>query len=552
MTDADGKPAMKPFWEITEGDVEAALAATTWYPANRGYFRGGGYSSQFVSRGGMPVTMARLNLVSGVGPVLQIAEGWTVELPKEVHDVLDQRTDPTWPTHWFVPRTNGVGPFRDVYTVMANWAANHGAISYGHIGADLISLASILRIPVHMHNVPEEDVFRPSRVGQPRHRRPRGRGLPRLRQLRPALRAQVAPNPLLRLGPRSVTDGAGVLSYLAGTATGPPLERRMTSSVGRTTSWAGPSGFARRSRSTATARRPISTAGWATTVRNGNVTIACGRSSKPTTATSSGTARPSSSSACRTPMAMKLLAANSAVGRGTGAIADSVMARPLSIENAPCSTDGAGRPASSTSALVKPATRSTAVGTVCRAREHRHAAMAQAHEQPPELERAALGVGPDDVRPLGLRAPVNDHQRDAAVAAGADGLLAGAGRDDQQAVDLPLQEHRDQPPLLVLALVAVGEEQRDARLARRRLDALRERREERVRHVRQEERDRVRPPRPEVAGERVRHVAGLRERLLDAGAERGAHRPGPVHDARHGHRRDAGAPRDVEQVGQRA
>jgi len=162
MTDAAGAPAMKPFWEIDDNDVAAALAATTWYPANRGYFRGGGFSSQFVSRGGMPVTMARINLVSGTGPVLQIAEGWTVDLPREVHDVLDQRTDPTWPTHWFVPRTTGHGPFRDVYTVMANWAANHGAISYGHVGADLISLASILRIPVHMHNVPEEDVFRPS------------------------------------------------------------------------------------------------------------------------------------------------------------------------------------------------------------------------------------------------------------------------------------------------------------------------------------------------------------------------------------------------------
>ncbi len=162
MTDADGNPAMKPYWDITEGDVEAALAATTWYPADRGYFRGGGYSSQYVSKGGMPVTMARINLVSGHGPVLQIAEGWTVELPQAVHDILDKRTNPTWPTHWFVPRTNGVGPFRDVYTVMANWAANHGAISYGHIGADLISLASVLRIPVHMHNVPEEDVFRPS------------------------------------------------------------------------------------------------------------------------------------------------------------------------------------------------------------------------------------------------------------------------------------------------------------------------------------------------------------------------------------------------------
>jgi L-fucose isomerase len=160
--EADGAPAMKPFWEITGADVDAALAATTWYPANRGYFRGGGYSSQFVSRGGMPVTMARLNLVAGVGPTLQLAEGWTVELRKEVHDVLDARTDPTWPTHWFVPRTTGAGPFRDVYSVMANWAANHGAISFGHVGADLISLAAILRIPVHMHNVPEEEVFRPS------------------------------------------------------------------------------------------------------------------------------------------------------------------------------------------------------------------------------------------------------------------------------------------------------------------------------------------------------------------------------------------------------
>jgi len=162
MTDADGRPVMKPFWEITQADVDAALAATTWYPANRGYFRGGGFSSQFVSRGGMPVTMARLNLVSGAGPTLQIAEGWTVELPAEVHRVLDERTDPTWPTHWFVPRTTGAGPFRDVYSVMANWAANHGAISYGHVGADLVSLASILRIPVHMHNVPDEDLFRPS------------------------------------------------------------------------------------------------------------------------------------------------------------------------------------------------------------------------------------------------------------------------------------------------------------------------------------------------------------------------------------------------------
>jgi L-fucose/D-arabinose isomerase len=158
----DGEPAMKPYWEIDEADVKRALEATTWYPAVTGYFRGGGFSSNFVSRGGMPVTMSRINLVAGVGPVLQLAQGWTVDLPPEVHQVLDQRTDPTWPTHWFVPELTGSGPFRDVYSVMANWGANHGAISYGHIGADLISLASLLRIPVNMHNVPAEEVFRPS------------------------------------------------------------------------------------------------------------------------------------------------------------------------------------------------------------------------------------------------------------------------------------------------------------------------------------------------------------------------------------------------------
>lgn len=161
----DGQPAMKPFWEIDERDVAAALEATTWYPAVTGYFRGGGFSSNFVSRGGMPVTMSRINLVQGVGPVLQLAEGWTVDLPEDVHRVLDQRTDPTWPTHWFVPRLTGTGPFRDVYSVMNNWGANHGAISYGHIGADLIALAALLRMPVSMHNVPAERVFRPSAWG---------------------------------------------------------------------------------------------------------------------------------------------------------------------------------------------------------------------------------------------------------------------------------------------------------------------------------------------------------------------------------------------------
>jgi L-fucose isomerase len=158
----NGQPVMKPFWEITENEVDDCLKATTWYPANNGYFRGGGYSSKFVTKGGMPVTMCRLNLVKGIGPVLQIAEGETIDLPENVHNILDERTDKSWPTTWFVPRLTGKGAFADVYNVMANWGANHGAISYGHIGRDLISLASMLRIPVSMHNVDEKDIFRPS------------------------------------------------------------------------------------------------------------------------------------------------------------------------------------------------------------------------------------------------------------------------------------------------------------------------------------------------------------------------------------------------------
>jgi len=158
----DGKPAMKPFWEISEEEVQKTLDATTWYPADCGYFRGGGFSSKFISKGGMPVTMSRINLVKGLGPVLQIAEGWTAELPAEVHQVLDDRTNKTWPTTWFAPRLTGEGNFRDVYSVMNNWGANHGAFSYGHIGADLITLASMLRIPVCMHNVDEANIFRPS------------------------------------------------------------------------------------------------------------------------------------------------------------------------------------------------------------------------------------------------------------------------------------------------------------------------------------------------------------------------------------------------------
>ncbi|MFW5856087.1 MAG: L-fucose isomerase [Bacillota bacterium] len=157
----NGEPVMKPFWEINESEAQACLEATAWRPANLGYFRGGGFSSQFLTRGGMPVTMSRINIVKGLGPVLQIAEGYTVELPDDVHDKLDQRTDPTWPTTWFAPRLTGKGSFKDVYSVMNSWGANHGAFSYGHIGADLIALASILRIPVNMHNVPEDKIFRP-------------------------------------------------------------------------------------------------------------------------------------------------------------------------------------------------------------------------------------------------------------------------------------------------------------------------------------------------------------------------------------------------------
>jgi L-fucose isomerase len=158
----DGQPAIKPWWEVTPAEAKKCLEATTWHPAMTEYFRGGGFSSTFLTRGNMPVTMSRLNLIKGLGPVLQIAEGWTVDLPEEVHHQLDERTNPTWPTHWFAPRLTGSGPFRDVYSVMANWGANHGALSYGHIGPDLISLAAMLRIPVCMHNVPEEKIFRPA------------------------------------------------------------------------------------------------------------------------------------------------------------------------------------------------------------------------------------------------------------------------------------------------------------------------------------------------------------------------------------------------------
>jgi len=159
---ADGKPAMKPFWEISQEEADKCLAATKWSPANYDYFRGGGFSSNFFTKGGMPMTMVRVNLIKGLGPVLQIAEGYSIDLPDDVKAALDDRTDPTWPTTWFVPKLNETNTFKDVYSVMANWGANHCSLSYGHIGADLITLASMLRIPVSMHNVNDEDIFRPS------------------------------------------------------------------------------------------------------------------------------------------------------------------------------------------------------------------------------------------------------------------------------------------------------------------------------------------------------------------------------------------------------
>ena len=162
VKDENGNAVMKPWYDMTEEDCEKVLAATEWAPADLGYFRGGGYSSRFSTRAEMPATMIRLNLVEGLGPMLQIAEGWTVKLPEEVNDALWRRTDYTWPSTWFAPRCTGKGAFKTAYDVMNNWGANHGAISYGHIGADLITLCSILRIPVAMHNVPEEEIFRPA------------------------------------------------------------------------------------------------------------------------------------------------------------------------------------------------------------------------------------------------------------------------------------------------------------------------------------------------------------------------------------------------------
>ena len=165
-SDENGNPAMTPYWDITDEEVEKSLKATTWGPASLGYFRGGGFSSRFLSKGGMPLTMVRVNIVKGLGPVLQIAEGYSCDLDEDVATKIWERTDPTWPTTWFAPRLDESNPaFKDVYSVMANWGANHCSLCYGHVGADFITLASMLRIPVAMHNVPEDKLFRPSTWG---------------------------------------------------------------------------------------------------------------------------------------------------------------------------------------------------------------------------------------------------------------------------------------------------------------------------------------------------------------------------------------------------
>ena len=162
VKDENGNAIMKKWWEMTDKDIDACMKATTWPYADLGYFRGGGYSSRFITKAEMPCTMVRLNMVKGLGPVMQIAEGWTVALPDEVTDALWKRTDYTWPCTWFAPRCTGKGAFKTAYDVMNNWGANHGAISYGHIGADLITMCSMLRIPVCMHNVEEDKIYRPA------------------------------------------------------------------------------------------------------------------------------------------------------------------------------------------------------------------------------------------------------------------------------------------------------------------------------------------------------------------------------------------------------
>ena len=158
---ADGQGVMKEWWNMTDKDIDSCLEATDWCRANYEYFRGGGFSSHFKTMAEMPLTMVRLNIIDGIGPVLQIAEGYSCTLPDAMHNMLDKRTDPTWPTTWFAPILTGKGAFKDVYSVMANWGANHGVTVYGHVGAEIITMASMMRIPVNMHNVCESKIFRP-------------------------------------------------------------------------------------------------------------------------------------------------------------------------------------------------------------------------------------------------------------------------------------------------------------------------------------------------------------------------------------------------------
>jgi L-fucose isomerase len=160
---SDGKPACQAVWRNHPGRGERLPASHPLVRIRPGLLSPAAAGPRTSPRAATwPVTMFRLNLVKGLGPVLQIAEGHTITLPDNVHQTLDERTNPTWPTTWFAPTLTGNGPFASVYDVMNHWGANHGAISFGHIGGDLITLASLLRIPVDMHNVPAERVFRPS------------------------------------------------------------------------------------------------------------------------------------------------------------------------------------------------------------------------------------------------------------------------------------------------------------------------------------------------------------------------------------------------------
>ncbi|MEG2670163.1 MAG: L-fucose isomerase, partial [Oscillospiraceae bacterium] len=161
VRDENGNGTVKEWWKMNDKDIADCMSATDWCRADFGYFRGGGFSSHFKTASEMPLTMVRLNIIDGVGPTIQIAEGYSVVLPEEMHKTLDNRTDPTWPTTWFAPNLTGAGAFKDVYSVMANWGANHGVTVHGHIGADIITMASMLRIPVSIHNVPSENIYRP-------------------------------------------------------------------------------------------------------------------------------------------------------------------------------------------------------------------------------------------------------------------------------------------------------------------------------------------------------------------------------------------------------